>query len=936
MASPSPNHIVIFPFMAQGHTIPLLDLSKALSRQQIKVTIITTPSNARSISKYVAHHPHIYLLEIPFPTIDGLPEGCENTSQLPSMESYVPFLLATKQLQKPFQEVLQSMAESETPPLCVISDFFLHWTVPVCQGLGVPRLVFHGMSVLSMAILKYLFVHSPHSKSKSPFEPLDMSGMKLPFTLTSADIPAEVLGIQDHNSPYSQFMAEVGEADVNSWGVVVNSFEELERSHIPTFESFYKNGAKAWCLGPLLEYDKLQIGGPQKPIHQMINNSSKLLEWLTKQVNNAEPVIYVSFGTQADVSDAQLDEIAHGLEDSGFPFLWVVRSKTWSLPDGLTQKIKGKGFITKEWVDQRQILSHPAIGGFLSHCGWNSVLESITAGVPILAWPMIAEQSLNAKLVVDGIRIGVSVKRGHCLPNPAGSDTNEVLVSRQAVSEGVRELMIEKIGRDARERAQALGREARKAVQQGGSSHDNLTKLGHTLPLLDLSKALSRRKIKVTIITTPSNARLISKYVANHPHIHLAEIPFPSVDGLPEGCENTSQLASMEFYVPFLLATKQLQKPFRQVLQSMLESETPPLCVVSDFFIGWTLPVCQELGVPRLVFHGMGVLSMAICKSAWSYLPDPKLTSFDPIELPGLELPFTLTTADMPAGALNGQNLDDPFSQYIAEAGEADVNSWGVIVNSIEELERKHIPSLEAFYTTPGAKAWCVGPLFLYDRMNGDSQKPITNNYTSQDCSKVMQWLDNQVMPDPVIYVSFGTQADVTDAQLDEVAYGLEESGFLFLLVVRSKAWNLPSGLEEKMKGKGLITREWVDQRQILSHPAIGGFLSHCGWNSVLESLSAGVPILAWPMMAEQALNAKIVVDGLGAGVSVKRVQSCGPDQVLVSRKAICEGIRELMVEEKGRNAKERAQTIGRVARRAVQQGGSSHETLTNLIAQLR
>nr|XP_034929450.1 UDP-glycosyltransferase 73B5-like [Populus alba]TKS04711.1 hypothetical protein D5086_0000140370 [Populus alba] len=236
MPSPSASHVVIFPFMAQGHTLPLLDLSKALSRQQIKVTIITTPSNAKSIAKRGPNHPDIHLNEIPFPTIDGLPQGCENTSQLPSMEFLLPFLHATKQLQKPFEEVLETMIKSSTPPLCVISDFFLGFTLASCQALGVPRLVFHGTSALSMAIMKSSWVNASQINSLSMLDPVDLPGMKLLFTLTKADLPAETLNSSNHDDPMSEFIGEVGGADANSCGIIINSFEELEKDHISFFE----------------------------------------------------------------------------------------------------------------------------------------------------------------------------------------------------------------------------------------------------------------------------------------------------------------------------------------------------------------------------------------------------------------------------------------------------------------------------------------------------------------------------------------------------------------------------------------------------------------------------------------------------------------------------------------------------------------------------
>uniref|UniRef100_A0A6N2NBA3 Glycosyltransferase N-terminal domain-containing protein n=1 Tax=Salix viminalis TaxID=40686 RepID=A0A6N2NBA3_SALVM len=454
MPSPAASHVVIFPFMAQGHTLPLLDLSKALSRRQIKVTIITTPSNAKSIAKQVPHHPDIHLNEIPFPAVDGLPKGCENTSQLPSMELFLPFLRATKQLRKPFEQVLETMVKSTAPPLCVISDFFLGFTLASCQALGVPRLVFHGMSVLPMAICKSYCVNAAQISSLSLLDPVDLPGMKLPFTLTRADL--ETLNSSNHDDhPMSHFLKEVAEADANSWGVVINSFEELEKDHVPSLESFYMNGARTLCVGPLFLYEKMEEG-LEKSFNQNQDHSVST-QWLNEQ-STPDSVIYVSFGTQADVSDSQLDEVAFGLEESGFPFLWAVRSKTWSLPSGMEERNQ------KQRLDCERM-----VGGFLSHCGWNSVLESVVAGVPILAWPMIADQYLNAKLIVNGAGAGISVGR-------VRNQGSETLVSRQSIAEGVEELMGGQEGRSARERAEALGTVARTAVQKGGSSHNTLNK----------------------------------------------------------------------------------------------------------------------------------------------------------------------------------------------------------------------------------------------------------------------------------------------------------------------------------------------------------------------------------------------------------------------------------------------------------------------------
>ncbi|KAH7835078.1 hypothetical protein Vadar_022660 [Vaccinium darrowii] len=405
-------HVVIFPFMAQGHTLPLVDLSKALSQRQIKVTIVTTPSNSSSISKCITNYPSISLLQIPFPSIPGLPKGCENTTQLPSMELFLTFLQATKHLQKPFERVLHQMSESGSLPICVVSDFFLGWTLASCKAFGIPRLVFHGMGVFAMAVTKIGWVQAEKLETNttrggqqacpaSESGPLNLPGIEIPFVLTGADLP-EGVNTPYHDDPYSQFVSEAADAEVNSWGAVVNSFHELEGNYVSSFESFYQNGAKAWCLGPLCLYDDSDecfYSSLDQHQHEVI------MKCLAKHTETAS-VIYVSFGTQAHISPEQLDEVAYGLEEAKVPFLWVVRSNTWSLPDGMEERVKGKGLIIRKWVDQPAILKHSAVGGFLSHCGWNSVLESLSVGVPILAWPMIAEQTLNAKFVVEGLHAG--------------------------------------------------------------------------------------------------------------------------------------------------------------------------------------------------------------------------------------------------------------------------------------------------------------------------------------------------------------------------------------------------------------------------------------------------------------------------------------------------------------------------------------------------
>ncbi|XP_074295689.1 UDP-glycosyltransferase 73B1-like [Silene latifolia] len=172
---------------------------------------------------------------------------------------------------------------------------------------------------------------------------------------------------------------------------------------------------------------------------------------------------------------------------------------------------------------------------------------------------------------------------------------------------------------------------------------------------------------------------------------------------------------------------------------------------------------------------------------------------------------------------------------------------------------------------------------------------------------------------------------------LHEIAQGLDSAGHPFIWVVRSISWTPPEGWEERVKGRGLVIREWVDQRSILAHPAIGGYLSHCGWNSVLESLSMGVPILTWPIGAEQPLNAKLVVNVLKAGLAMdSTLDEVREEGVVYGCNAISSGVKELMGEESGRLARKRAKEIGLMARNVVEKDGSSSKKLDELINSLR
>ncbi|KAI6672091.1 hypothetical protein NL676_006976 [Syzygium grande] len=434
---PSPcAHVVVFPHLAQGHALPLLDICKALTSLGVKVTIITTPKNAPLILSKVSDYSEISLRTIQFPRVPELTEGCENTADLPSMALLVPFLKATKSMRPAFECVLREMSET--------------------------GIVFHGMGGLSMVISKTAYGNVPSILAMPDSDPIELPKLSVPFAFYKFDI-SDLERCKDPDDPFLHIISEIGETDANSAGVIVNSFEELEGDYVAALETFYCQGARAWCIGPALLYNQNQI---ERPVgSKQADPPQSYIKWLVERVETSG-VIYVSFGTQAHLSDLQMDNIAHGLEMAGYPFIWAVKSATWVLPDNRWEdRLKGRGLVVHDWVDRRRILSHLAIGGFSSHCGWNSVLESLSEEVPILAWPTGNDQPLNAKLVVMGLGAGVMVREGG-----VGG-----IIASEVIRDGVKELMGGERVRQARDRAREIGRLARQAVEkQGGSSYKNL------------------------------------------------------------------------------------------------------------------------------------------------------------------------------------------------------------------------------------------------------------------------------------------------------------------------------------------------------------------------------------------------------------------------------------------------------------------------------
>lgn len=279
--------------------------------------------------------------------------------------------------------------------------------------------------------------------SENPHRSVQLPGLPL---LHTQDLPSFVLPSNSFTS-FPKVLAEVfGNMDKLKW-VLGNSYYELEQDAIQSMDDIHR----IIPVGPLV--------GQHISLDKSGNNNNNCIEWLNEQEPSS--VIYISFGSIIEFSKTDIESIWSGLKNSKHRFLWVVKGENM-LPLGFLDEKKEQGIIVK-WCPQIEVLSHPSVGCFFSHCGWNSLLESITAGVPIITYPQWTDQPTNAKLVTHVLRVGVRITRDE-----------EGGLSSAEVAKCIEEVMSGRRSEEFKKNATELKRMAVEAMAEGGSSDRNI------------------------------------------------------------------------------------------------------------------------------------------------------------------------------------------------------------------------------------------------------------------------------------------------------------------------------------------------------------------------------------------------------------------------------------------------------------------------------
>lgn len=446
--------------------------------------------------------------------------------------------------------------------------------------------------------------------------------------------------------------------------------------------------------------------------------------------------------------------------------------------------------------------------------------------------------------------------------------------------------------------------------------------MGHLIPLGEFAKRIVAHHNFTVSFIVPTDGPLPSAqkaFLESLPEaISYVLLPPVNFDDLGEDAKIETRIS-----LSVVRSLPSLKEEFKSLV-----SRTKLVALVVDLFGTDAFDVAKEFDVSPYIFFP----ASSICLSFFLYLPklDQAVTCEyrdlpEPVQIPGCV-------------PLHGSDLLDPVQDRKNEAYKWVVHhtkryrlAEGILTNSFKELEGGAIGALQA--DEPGKPpVYPVGPLI---QMDSSSTKP--------DDSGCLRWLDDQPRGS-VLFISFGSGGSLPYEQFTELALGLEMSEQRFLWVVRSPSGTaanatyfslssksdplsyLPEGFLDRTKGHGLVLPSWAPQAQILSHPSTGGFLTHCGWNSTLESVVSGVPLIAWPLYAEQRMNAVILTEDVKVALRPK-----AGEKGIIGRLEIARVTKSLMEGEEGKQVRSRMRDLKDAAARMLSEDGDSTKALAEV-----
>ncbi|XP_077247346.1 zeatin O-glucosyltransferase-like [Tasmannia lanceolata] len=460
----APVVVVMVPLPAQGHLNQLLHFSRHISAHGIPVHFVSSAThNTQAKIRVQGWDPitisNIHFHDLPLPPYAVPAPDPKAPTKFP--DHLQPIFEAALHLRQPFAALLQSLS-STAHRVAVVHDTLMSFAAQESTTLpNAESYIFHCTSAFTNLFMIIAFLKK-------------FSGLNVSVSQTSYLPSLSIEGC--FSDRFLEFVgSQAGMTDIDV-GEIYNTCRAVEAEflELPTQPPFLGNRKmRSLAVGPLHPINLHgQDGSPSRRRHEC-------LEWLDKQP--AQSVLYISFGSNSFLTEEEILGLAMGLKHSDQRFVWVLREadrgdifaeeksekkgENYQLPENYEEGLEGVGMVVRDWAPQLEILAHKSIGGFLSHCGWNSCIESMSMGVPIATWPMHSDQPWNAMLITEVLKIGVPVmdwaRRGET-------------PSSTIVEAAVRRLMESEEGKDMRRKAEELGRAIREAWLEGGSSREDL------------------------------------------------------------------------------------------------------------------------------------------------------------------------------------------------------------------------------------------------------------------------------------------------------------------------------------------------------------------------------------------------------------------------------------------------------------------------------
>ncbi|KAK1618437.1 hypothetical protein QYE76_023954 [Lolium multiflorum] len=458
---------------------------------------------------------------------------------------------------------------------------------------------------------------------------------------------------------------------------------------------------------------------------------------------------------------------------------------------------------------------------------------------------------------------------------------------------------------------------------------------GHVTPMFNVAKLLHARGFFVTFVNSEYNhARLVHTRGA----VALAGVPGFRFDTIPDGMpaiDDDDDDVTQDIPALCKSTTETCLEPFRRLLSEIntsasAEGRPPVTCVISDVIMGFSMDAANELGLPYVQLSTASAVSylayhhynLLIDRGIFPLKDVKQLTDGylnTPVEdVPGLR---SMRIRDFPS-FIRSTDPDEFMVGYAIKETERTASASAVIINSFADLESQEVATIETLLGLP--KVYMLGPLPLVSAPHSTAIVSGLSLWKEQE--ECLQWLHGKDTGS-VVYVNFGSIVVMTNEQMVEFAWGLANSGREFIWIirrdlVRGDAAVLPPEFLAATAERGFMA-SWCPQQEVLNHPAVGAFLTHSGWNSALESICAGVPVISWPFFADQQTNCRYQCNEWGVGMEIDSN---------VKRDVVSALITELMEGEKGKAMRKRADEWREKAVMAAEPDGSAYRNFDELI----